>query len=46
MNRAATAETAAVCPPAAAVNSEGTANRTERAVDGELTAVMKWSSVH
>ena len=46
MNRVATAEAAAVCPSAAAVTSEATAILTVRAVDRELTAVMKQSSVH
>ena len=41
VNRAATAEAAAVCPPAAAVTAVAAATRTVRVVDGELAALMK-----
>ena len=41
MNRAATKEAAAVCPPVAAVSTVSAATRTVLAVDGELTECNK-----
>ena len=46
MNSAAAAEATAVCPPATVFPAVAAGTGTMRAVDGELTALIKHSSVH